>query len=146
VIVPDAATALNRLRGAGYLLIVATNQPDVGRGTTTKTVVDGINDRLRVALPLDAIEMCIHDNLDQCSCRKPKPGMLLQAAGRFGIDLSRSYMIGDRWRDIEAGKAAGCKTALIDCGYEEGLKSPPDIIVDTLTAAADWILLEPQGQ
>jgi D-glycero-D-manno-heptose 1,7-bisphosphate phosphatase len=141
-IVPDAAAALSRLRGAGYLLIVATNQPDVGRGTTAKAAVDRINERLRATLPLDAVEMCIHDNADQCSCRKPMPGMLLQAAERFGIDLSRSYMIGDRWRDIEAGKAAGCRTALIGEGYAEGLKSLPDAIVGTLTEAVDWILNE----
>jgi D-glycero-D-manno-heptose 1,7-bisphosphate phosphatase len=140
VIVPDAGSALKRLSDAGYLLIVATNQPDVGRGTTTLAAVNGINERLRASLPLDAFEMCIHDSVDHCSCRKPKPGMLLQAVGRFGVDLSVSFMIGDRWRDIEAGKAAGCKTALIGFGYDEGLKSPPDIIVHSLSEAADWIL------
>jgi D-glycero-D-manno-heptose 1,7-bisphosphate phosphatase len=145
-IVLDAACALARLRAAGYLLIVVTNQPDVGRGTTKLAVVEGINDRLRASLPLDAVAMCTHDNVDQCTCRKPKPGLLLQAAEKFGIDLSKSYMIGDRWRDIDAGKAAGCRTALIGDGYAEGLKSRPDTTVGTLTEAADWILHEPQGK
>ena len=145
-IVPDAARALARLRAAGYLLIVATNQPDVGRGTTNLAVVEGINDRLRASLPLDAVAMCTHDNADRCPCRKPKPGMLLQAAEEFDIDLSRSYMIGDRWRDVDAGKAAGCRTALIGDGYSEGLKSLPDMIVGTLTEAADWILHEHHGK
>lgn len=136
----DAPRALGGLREAGFRLVVVTNQPDVVRGTTPLSTVAAINATLARALPLDSIEMCLHDDAAQCGCRKPQPGMLVNASLRDGIDLSRSYMIGDRWRDVEAGKRAGCTTILLGGGYSEGLKSPPHASVSSLTAAAEWIL------
>jgi D-glycero-D-manno-heptose 1,7-bisphosphate phosphatase len=140
VIPPDAAAALTRLRRHGFRLIVATNQPDIARGRLTRTHVDAMNAHLRSNLPLDAIEMCVHDDADRCGCRKPEPGLLLNAAKRDGIDLAVSFMVGDRWRDIEAGRSAGCRTVLIGDGYGEAFKSQPDIKVGTLSEAVDWIL------
>lgn len=144
VIPSDAAAALTRLRQHGFRLIMATNQPDIARGRMTRAAVDAMNAHLRSHLPLDAIEMCTHDDADRCGCRKPEPGMLLNAAKRDGIDLAASFMVGDRWRDIEAGRGAGCRTVLIGDGYGERFRSQPDIKVATLSEAADWILQNPE--
>jgi D-glycero-D-manno-heptose 1,7-bisphosphate phosphatase len=143
IIPDDAAEALGRLRQHGFRLIVATNQPDIRRGRLTRADVDAMNGYLRSKLPLDAIEICPHDDADHCDCRKPKPGLLLQAAEREGIDLSQSFMVGDRFRDIEAGHGAGCRTILIGDGYGETFKAQPDATVSTLSEAADWILKQP---
>ncbi len=119
IIAPDAAAALSRLRRHGFRLIVATNQPDIARGRLTRAHVEAMNGYLRSKLPLDGIEMCTHDDVDRCDCRKPKPGLLLHAAERDGIALAQSFMVGDRYRDIEAGHSAGCRTVLIGDGYGE---------------------------
>lgn len=138
---PDAAAALTRLKSAGFLLLVVTNQPDVARGTQSQAAVEAMNDVLRAELPLDGFLVCWHDDRDDCPCRKPKPGLLLDGAARFGIDLAASFLIGDRWRDIDAGAAAGCRTVLIDRQYRERDPSvPPDFRTVSLTSAADWIL------
>jgi len=137
----DAPAALARLKAAGFLLVVVTNQPDVARGITRREDVETMHATLRAALPLDAWFVCYHDNADACDCRKPQPGMLLQAAAAHAIDLAASFMIGDRWRDIDAGTAAGCRTIWIDRGYDERApEHPPDARVDSLRAAADWIV------
>lgn len=143
IIVPDAAEALERLHQHGFRLLVATNQPDIARGRMTRAQVDAMNAYLRSKLPLDAIEMCTHDDADNCDCRKPKPGMLLRAAKRDGIALAESFMVGDRYRDIEAGHGAGCRTILVGDGYGETFKAQPDATVSTLGKAADWILRQP---
>jgi D-glycero-D-manno-heptose 1,7-bisphosphate phosphatase len=137
----DAPAALARLKAAGFLLVVITNQPDVARGITRFEDVEAMHAILRAALPLDAFFVCYHDNQDGCDCRKPQPGMLLDAAAAHGIDLAASFMVGDRWRDVEAGAAAGCRTVWIDRGYtERAPASLPDARVDSLRAAADWIV------
>lgn len=118
-ITPGFDQVLHMLHDAGYLLIVVTNQPDVARGTQTRDMVESINQLLLDRLPIEKVYTCYHDNADGCECRKPKPGLLLQAAREYAIDLNNSYMVGDRWSDIEAGNAAGCKTIYINCRYEE---------------------------
>jgi D-glycero-D-manno-heptose 1,7-bisphosphate phosphatase len=118
-ILPGVPEALALLKARGFLLIVVTNQPDVARGTLPLDVVEATHARLAAELLLDDIFVCPHDDADACACRKPKPGMLLAAAAKHGIDLSSSYMVGDRWRDIDAGHAAGCTPILIDYGYRE---------------------------
>ena len=118
-ILTGVAEALQALREDGFLLIVATNQPDVARGTTSRAEVDAINARLMELLALDDIRVCFHDSADGCECRKPRPGLLADAARDYAIDLARSFMVGDRWRDIEAGRRAGCTTLFIDDGYAE---------------------------
>jgi D-glycero-D-manno-heptose 1,7-bisphosphate phosphatase len=140
-IVPGALGALAALREKGFSLYVVTNQPDVARGTQRRSSVEAIHAVLRKALPLDGFYVCYHDNADACECRKPKPGLLLTAASEHGISLSASYMIGDRWRDVEAGQRAGCRTVWIDAGYaERGPSAPPDFKVRSLPEAADRIL------
>jgi D-glycero-D-manno-heptose 1,7-bisphosphate phosphatase len=143
VIPADAADALALLHNHGFRLVMVTNQPDIPRGKITREEVEHINRHICSRLPIDAVEVCEHDDADNCDCRKPKPGMLLRAAARDGIVLSQSFMVGDRWRDIEAGHRAGCRAILIGDGYANELKAFPDIAVASLTEAADWILAQP---
>jgi D-glycero-D-manno-heptose 1,7-bisphosphate phosphatase len=145
-ILPGVPEALFRLRVAGYRLVVVSNQPDVGRGTMARASVEAIHGYMASRLPLDAIEVCLHTDVDQCACRKPKPGMLVRDSVTHGVDLRRSFMVGDRWRDIDAGTAAGCRTILIDAGYDEPAPTlAPDHVCDSLAAAARWIL-DMEGQ
>ena len=139
-VLPGVVDACTALRAAGFLLIVVTNQPDVARGTQRREVVEAINDALRAQVPLDDIRACYHDEADGCTCRKPRPGLLLEAARDWQIDLTSSFVVGDRWKDIEAGQRAGCTTILIDYGYAEAQQSVPDHCVRSLAEAADWIL------
>jgi D-glycero-D-manno-heptose 1,7-bisphosphate phosphatase len=142
-IFPEAPATLRALRDEGFLLYVVTNQPDVARGSQTRTVVEQIHTALRDVLPLDGFYVCYHDDQDACACRKPKPGLLLAAAAEHAISLPASYMIGDRWRDIEAGQRAGCRTVWIDFRYaERGPVTPADARVASLEQAVDWILGE----
>jgi D-glycero-D-manno-heptose 1,7-bisphosphate phosphatase len=138
-------SALDRLKAHGFALIVVTNQPDVGRGTQTQEVVEQIHAHLRSILPLDDVLVCYHTDQHGCSCRKPKPGLLLAAAEKLNIDLSRSFMIGDRWRDVEAGQNAGCRTILLESSYDERRPvKAPDWSVTSLREAADWIIEQSQ--
>jgi D-glycero-D-manno-heptose 1,7-bisphosphate phosphatase len=140
-IYPEAAGALARLREAGYLLIVVTNQPDVSRGTQARAAVEAMDAQVRAALPVDEIRVCFHDDRDQCHCRKPKPGLVLDAAAAHGIALPESFLIGDRWRDIDCGAAAGVRTVWIDRGYKErGPSYAADFRCVSLAEAVDWIL------
>lgn len=139
VIYPDVREALARLRHAGFLLIVTTNQPDVARGKQTRAGVEAIHAYLQQELPLDDIMVCYHDDPDDCICRKPKPGMIRAAAERHGVEIGASYMVGDRWRDVDAGLAAGCTTILIERGHQEELRGRPDMTVLSLGEAAAWI-------
>lgn len=142
-ILPGVPDALARLRASGFMLIGVTNQPDVARGTTPREVVDAINMRLISDLGLDDIAVCFHDDADACSCRKPAPGLLMVAAGRYNIALERSFMVGDRWKDVEAGHRAGCRTIRIDAGYAEPESGrPPHYRCGSLPEAAEWILIQ----
>jgi D-glycero-D-manno-heptose 1,7-bisphosphate phosphatase len=142
VVLPGVEGALNRLRLSGYLLIVVTNQPDVSRGATTKDVVEKINTYLESILPIDEFRTCYHDSGDCCQCRKPQPGALLAAGQKYDIDMSMSFMVGDRWRDVEAGQRAGCRTFFIDYGYSERQPDRVDFRVTSLKEVADIILGE----
>lgn len=139
-ILPGVAGAMNALHDAGWLLIVVTNQPDVSRGTVLRADVEAINQYLRRRLPIDEIYTCYHDSVDRCECRKPLPGSLLAAATQHGIDLSASYMVGDRWRDTEAGRRAGCTTIFIDYGYAEEQPTYFNHRVLSLSQGAEIIL------
>jgi D-glycero-D-manno-heptose 1,7-bisphosphate phosphatase len=134
-ILPGVNEALEKLHAANYLLIVVTNQPDVARGAAEKSDVEKMNAQLSSLLPLDEIRTCYHDSGDGCLCRKPLPGALLDAAKECDIDLSKSFMVGDRWRDIEAGQRAGCKTFFINYRYTEQQPEMPDFIVSSLLEA-----------
>ncbi len=141
-ILPEVPTALKKLKAAGFLLVVATNQPDVGRGTLKQETVEQIHAHVVSQLPIDRVEVCFHSGKieNECDCRKPKPGMLLRAAKELNIDLKQSWMVGDRWRDVDCGYNAGCKTIFVNRGYAEELKYQPDFIVKNLAEAADIIL------
>ena len=144
-IAPGAKDALASLQKKGYKLLVVTNQPDISRGFTPRETVDEINRKLASILPLDDIFVCQHSDADDCNCRKPKPGLLQEAARRHNIDLASSFMVGDRWRDVEAGQSAGCRTILIDDGYEEKQPArPPDARVASMSEAVDGILQRSQ--
>jgi D-glycero-D-manno-heptose 1,7-bisphosphate phosphatase len=137
-ILPGVAEALARLKDEGFALVVVTNQPDVARGRQRRDVVDAMNARLAAALPIDEFRVCYHDDTDGCACRKPKPGLLTRPPV---YDLGSSVMVGDRWRDVEAGRRAGVRaTILIDHGYDERCPVEPDVRVASLAIAAEWIL------
>lgn len=138
LILPEAAEAVRRLKAAGYVVIVATNQKDVGEGLMARETLDAMHARLRQVVPVDDIRVCTC--VDECPCYKPKPGMLLEAALDWNIDLSASVMIGDRWRDIGAGHNAGCRTIFIDRGYAEALRHTPDMVASDLADAVDKLL------
>lgn len=137
---PDLAEPLQRLKQAGFLLVVVTNQPDIANGLNTQAEVEAMHAVMCEALPIDHVEVCYHADRDGCACRKPKPGMMQAAAKHLGIDLSRSFMLGDQWRDIAAGHAAGCYTLLLDRGYGETLPVKPDSVVHSIFQAVDEIL------
>jgi D-sedoheptulose 7-phosphate isomerase len=140
-LLPEVAKSLLDLKAQGFALFVVTNQPDVARGTQTREGVEAIHRSLSSSLPIDDIFVCYHDDADDCACRKPRPGLLLEAQRKYKIDLSHSFLVGDRWRDIDAGHAAGCKTILIDYGYRERKPAqPPEATVRSLREAADWII------
>lgn len=139
-VLPGVADALRLLRGAGFVNIVVTNQPDVRTGKQDRNLVEAIHRELLRTLPLDDIRACYHVDEDGCECRKPRPGMLLGAANDHGIDLSASYMVGDRWRDVHAGQAAGCRSLFIDLGYDERRPDPPFVTVGSLLQAANAIV------
>ena len=115
-----------------YLNIIITNQPDVSRGKIAASAVEEINSFIRAKLKIDDIYTCFHDDKDFCACRKPKPGNIIKAALNYQIDLSNSYMIGDRWRDIESGENAGCKTIYVDYNYKETKPTTYDFKVNSV--------------
>jgi D-glycero-D-manno-heptose 1,7-bisphosphate phosphatase len=134
-------SSLRQLAAAGYILIGITNQPDVARGTQSRAVVESINTMIVSKLPISEIFVCYHDNGDHCNCRKPKPGLIFQAANKYELDLSRSWMVGDRWKDVTAGQAAGLKTIFIDYHYIETYEgAPADFTVEDSLLLADIIL------
>jgi D-glycero-D-manno-heptose 1,7-bisphosphate phosphatase len=139
-ILPGVREACDDLRRRGYLLVVVTNQPDIARGTLSQKTLDGLHARLRQEVQVDSIWVCPHDDADHCSCRKPAPGLILRAAEHHGIDLSRSYAVGDRWRDIEAGRSAACRTIFVDREYDERRPAGADATVGSLPEAVDWIV------
>ena len=140
-ILPGVISSINRLTEFGYVLIGITNQPDVARGTQSREGVETINATIQSRLPLREIFVCYHDDIDNCACRKPKPGLILLAAEQYGVDLSKSWMVGDRWKDIAAGQAAGLKTIFVDYQYAEMYEGvPADFTVPDTLSIADIIL------
>ena len=139
-IFPGVSDALQLFKKADFLLIVVTNQPDVGRGKQKRETVEKIHSFLLEELPLDEIYVCWHGQDGDCDCRKPLPGMLSQAAEKYGINLKESFLIGDRWKDIDAGMSAGCQTIFIDHGYNETLRQTPNYQTNSILTATTWIL------
>jgi D-glycero-D-manno-heptose 1,7-bisphosphate phosphatase len=141
-ILPGVREACRCLREAGFLLILVTNQPDIARGKADASQVSKIHDRLRRYLRLTGVKVCPHDDSAECACRKPKPGLLYEAARDWGIDLAASYFVGDRWRDVEAGQRAGCHAMFIDYHYREKRPEAPFVSVRSLRDAAMRIVEE----
>ena len=139
-ILPEVPKSLRLLEDKGYLLLVVTNQPDVGRGIQKRETVEEIHSFLLEELPLDEIYVCWHGQDGDCDCRKPLPGMLSQAAEKYGINLKESFLIGDRWKDINAGMSAGCQTVFLDHGYKETLRQTPTYQTNSILTATTWIL------
>lgn len=135
-----AKESINALKKANWLVIVLTNQPDVARNITSKKNVEKINSHLKLILQFDEIYTCYHDNDDFCDCRKPKPGMLVTASRKNNIILKNSYMVGDRWSDIDAGNKVGCKTIFIDYDYNEKRPVNFNYKVKSINEAAKIIL------
>jgi D-glycero-D-manno-heptose 1,7-bisphosphate phosphatase len=140
--VPGAAEAVRRLHAAELVLVVVTNQPDVARGFQTREGVEEIHAYLRAELPMLEVLACYHDDGDGCACRKPKPGMLLEAATRWNLDLRRSFLVGDRWSDVLAGQAVGCRTILVETPYSGRSRCKPDYCAHDLAEATEWILTQ----
>jgi len=142
---PGVVDGCAQLKREGFLLVVVTNQPDVGRGTQSRQAVEAMHLHLRERIPsLDAIEVCFHAGAAQgepCDCRKPKPGMLQRAATAYAIDLNESFLIGDRWRDVDCAHAAGCRAVFIDHGYCETLKEKPEFTVSNFGEAVSAIVV-----
>jgi D-glycero-D-manno-heptose 1,7-bisphosphate phosphatase len=139
-ILPGVRESLLQLRAAGFLNVVVTNQPDVATGKQSIELVSAMHDQLLRELPLDALKVCYHTDADRCNCRKPKPGMLLEASAEYGINLPQSVLVGDRWRDIYAGQAVGCVCFFVDYGYDERKPRQPYVPVKSLPEAAALIL------
>ena len=139
-ILPEAPAAVAALKAAGFVTVVATNQPEMARGNVDSATMDAMHARLQAAMPIDAVYICPHDSGEGCGCRKPAPGMLVQAADDLDLDLSASYMVGDRWRDVGAGRAAGCTTVLSERGYAEPERLEPDLTAGDVAEAAALIL------
>lgn len=137
-LLPGVVEACAQFKSAGFLLVVVTNQPDVSHGTLQLSDLEEMHRRMCAALPIDRVEVCT--DAEETAMKKPAPGMLLRAVGELGIDLARSFLVGDRWRDIDCGHAAGCTTVFIDHGYAETLRQPPDYRVSDLMEAAKVIL------
>jgi len=142
IIYDEALPSLQMLKKAGFLLIVVTNQPDVGNGVTARTEVAYMHNILMQSLPLDKIFSCFHSQPAGCECRKPKPGMLVEAAYEYKLTLRDCFLIGDRGSDIEAGIAAGCQSIFIDRGYAEPIRKKPCKIVGSLSDASKYILAD----
>ena len=135
VIFPGVREAIEAFHAAGFLVIVATNQPDVAH-----ELIDAMHAQVRKNLKVDDIKICFHKDADNCACRKPKPGLLLEAAREHELSLPQSWMIGDRWRDVEAGKVAGCRTVFVDHGYaNERRPHEPDVTVHSLIEAVPFV-------
>jgi D-glycero-D-manno-heptose 1,7-bisphosphate phosphatase len=143
-VMPGAAEACALLRASGYALVIVTNQPDVPRGRLSHATVEAMNRRVATAVGIDDVRVCYHDGPDRCACRKPAPGMLVDAARDRGLDLTRSFIVGDSWRDVEAGRRAGCRTVFV--GRELSAPYQADIRADDVLDAARKIVAEKDGQ
>ncbi|MFH1884616.1 MAG: HAD family hydrolase [Planctomycetota bacterium] len=137
MLLPRVGEAVKLLKDLALLVIVVTNQPEISRGDLSKSNLASMHKLLMRAMPIDDIFVCIHQDEENCECRKPKIGMLLSAAQKWNIDLQNSFFVGDSWRDIEAGRCAGCTTILIGCSICEDAN--PDYFGHDLSEAVVWI-------
>jgi D-glycero-D-manno-heptose 1,7-bisphosphate phosphatase len=146
-LLPGAVRAIHDLKRTGLIVIVVTNQPDIGNGLVEAAVIEAMHDRLRRVSSIDDILVCPHRQDAGCQCRKPRPGMLVKAAKKWQIDLKKSFMVGDRWGDVVAGQSAGCYTVFVNRHYKEHQQTEPDSSAASLPAAARLIagLIKPES-
>ena len=130
------------LKSLGYLLFCVTNQPDVGRGLQSREIVESFHTTILTELPIEKIFTCYHDDIDRCGCRKPRPGLIVDAQKEYSLDLAASWLVGDRWKDIDAGAAAGCNTVFLEYGYDEKLRTKPDHTISQLVELVPLIRAE----
>ena len=138
--VENVAGQLERIKEAGYLTVVVTNQPDIARGKMDISELHKMSDIIRRNLAVDDIFVCLHDDIDNCHCRKPKPGMMFDAAKKYDIDLSNSFLVGDSWKDMEAARNAGCEGILVKASYNKDVTCSRS--VENLAEAIDIIMNE----
>jgi len=138
-ILPGVRESIIKLKKLNFICLMVTNQPNVSRKKIDKNSVIQMNNFLKNEIALDDIFVCYHDDSDNCNCRKPKPGLLLQAGKKWDVDFKKSFMIGDRWKDIQAGEKVGCKTIFLDYKYSEKKPKKPDFVSDSLLNAAHII-------
>jgi len=117
----DIKKPLKKLKKLGYYLFIISNQPDISRGFIEEGTTEKINQIIYKKLPIDEIITCPHDDAHNCNCRKPKPGMINILAKKYDIDKTKSFLIGDSWKDIEAGKSAGLKCILLYTPYNKSV-------------------------
>ena len=139
-LLPGVAEAVKTLKQAGFLAVVVTNQPDIARGFLDAAELDRMHEMLRQAVAVDAIYVCCHDDADGCDCRKPKPGLLLRAAEEWRINLNNSFVLGDSWKDIMAGRAAACTTLLVKIEGQVYSGPAPDFAASDLSEAVRIVL------
>ena len=140
VILEGVRQAVSLLKSNGLIVVVATNQPDVAHGYITKSLVNQINSMISTETGIEHFYVCEHKAEDLCDCRKPRPGLLKIAADDLGLSLSSSYLVGDRWKDIDAGQQVGCECFFIDYEYSEARPNPPFSTVSSLLEATTLIL------
>jgi D-glycero-D-manno-heptose 1,7-bisphosphate phosphatase len=134
----EAIPLLKKLKVAGLLLIVTTNQPGLSRGYQSRRELDRMHELLRATFPLDDILVCPHDATDGCSCRRPKPGLLVEAGFKWRLSLDRSFVISDKWQDAEAARAAGCTSLLLQSPWISAARR--DLVLPDLAAVVDKLL------
>jgi D-glycero-D-manno-heptose 1,7-bisphosphate phosphatase len=142
LILEDVTTAVELIKSLDFLPVVVTNQPDVARGRSTRNEVEEINKYIGELTGISHFYTCFHDDSAGCNCRKPAPGLILEASKDLGIDPTESYMVGDRWRDVAAGQEAGCRVFFIDYSYPEKAPKMPFTKVSSLFEATNMILGE----
>jgi D-glycero-D-manno-heptose 1,7-bisphosphate phosphatase len=140
---PDAVPLLQKMKAAGLVLIATTNQPGLSRGYQSRREMDRMHDLLRRTFPLDDILVCPHDETDQCPCRKPKPGLLVEASFKWHLSLDRSFVVSDKWQDAEAARLAGSTSVLVQSPFVG--KVHRDFLVNDLASAVEKILMVNSG-
>ena len=134
----EAAPVLSRLKAAGLLLFATTNQPGLSRGYQSRRELDRMHDLLRATFPLDDILVCPHDEVDHCPCRKPKPGLLVEASFKHRIHLDHSFVVSDKWQDAEAARSVGCTSLLLESPWLGNVHR--DFVLPNLVAIVEKIL------
>jgi D-glycero-D-manno-heptose 1,7-bisphosphate phosphatase len=137
-VIQEGAPLLKRLKASGLLVIVTTNQPGLSRGYQSRRELDRMHDLLRKTFPLDDLLVCAHDETDRCPCRKPKPGLLIEAGFKWKLDLDRSFVISDKWQDAEAARIAGCTSLLLESPWVKTVHR--DFVLPDLEAIVEKIL------